>query len=352
MEGRRVLTVGILMKPSKVQKLLKRLCSGQEPVAAASSGDEAEEKQPQMAFRYTALSIEKPLENQGSFDIILLKPNDWVVRSLFHADDRATAIVEGWESYLERNPSICAIEPPSALRAAKSVKIGVSDWRQRRSEFATNLAALQYPVICKRYVACGTTESHQMIIAKDLNGLLQSLDESVASATPTTIGEDPVVTEKEAAGDMKHSSRNDNNHNSSNICGQADFCSTDDVVAWQVYLLGRPRDRGGGGGGYKCHIIRKASLPKGFFRSSITTNPTKTKAAAAAATAASGDSCGSSPPSRSGQRGPGGTSSFDEKKLSPIPPKTLRVLEEICLSVADKFRLWTIGVDIIERQPR
>mmetsp|Transcript_18428 Transcript_18428/g.45228 ORF Transcript_18428/g.45228 Transcript_18428/m.45228 type:complete len:490 (+) Transcript_18428:250-1719(+) len=228
-------TVGVLMKSSKTDKFLRRLrgLGDRDETDASARGkgglclvrkgvrvDDGRGDAMKMAagrsarprFRYIAMDPQEDLSLQGKIDVLLSKPNDWVMRCLFESNPEATALVERIEKYITANPSLCVIQAPkkvipfldrglmySLIQRSKNpkvctpraVRISRKSWLARGdkkesgdSDEIQELQRLKYPVICKRLVACGSRNSHQMIVSPSFEALRASLDDDFRKTVP------------------------------------------------------------------------------------------------------------------------------------------------------------------------
>lgn len=141
---------------------------------------------------FVKLDLEKPIEDQGPFSLIVHKISDILVKA-DQGDIGAKKIINAFESYSRKNPQTIILDPLDATRSlldrykqyglieqsvlAKegvlftppfihltSTNIDVNRGRIRRSK-------LTYPIVCKPILAQGSQVAHQMCIIFNEAGL-------------------------------------------------------------------------------------------------------------------------------------------------------------------------------------
>lgn len=164
---------------------------------------------------YVEVDIKKPLEPQGPFDVLLMKLTDYMIRT----DDESRSIIERFRKYLAANPHIVVVDPldsvatcldrakmatalslqelrtPDGIRAAAPAVVivtlplsrgdidggvmvnatGVTSREPSTSSSTPDqkMKTIEWPVICKRVEACGSTQSHHMVIVTNVEGMKQ-----------------------------------------------------------------------------------------------------------------------------------------------------------------------------------
>lgn len=130
------------------------------------------------------------LEAQGHFDVILFKITDELVASTTQGDKEAAKIVDNMKSYLAKHPTIAVIDPLDCQQKvldrlsineilAKVEKGVPPEYMVRMPRQISvekeadeyNVTNLNFPVVCKTTLACGTVESHKMGIVFDEKNL-------------------------------------------------------------------------------------------------------------------------------------------------------------------------------------
>jgi len=196
-----ILRVGVLMKAKKTKKFCRRL--------------EADYPEKEKKCEYIPIDTSRPFEDQGDFDILLVKPNDWLVKGLFYEDTEALAFQKKLEEYISRNPNIAIVESPEnvlrildrgkihnhilstnhpKIKSPESVIVTRRHWAEIRmihsnkakakrnpppSTLLSKLRGLRYPIIGKSLVSCGSRDAHRMILAPSYESLVRCLDEDV-----------------------------------------------------------------------------------------------------------------------------------------------------------------------------
>eukprot|EP00471_Norrisiella_sphaerica_P000036 CAMPEP_0184478706 /NCGR_PEP_ID=MMETSP0113_2-20130426/663_1 /TAXON_ID=91329 /ORGANISM="Norrisiella sphaerica, Strain BC52" /LENGTH=480 /DNA_ID=CAMNT_0026856593 /DNA_START=124 /DNA_END=1566 /DNA_ORIENTATION=+ len=208
-----ILNIGVLMKPSKADKFTKRLASSESGQSESESESETEDvkegvhvsKDEPVDDRvsktkcvYKKLDPNVPLNKQGPIDILLMKPNDWCVRSYFHGDMEAAAKIKEWNEFTqEHRRNMCTIgNPDESLKCVldrglmikvlkeieypkvnvpRTIRITATLWRDHQPVIVKALQDLKYPVIAKNIIACGETDSHRMTIAPSPKDIISAL---------------------------------------------------------------------------------------------------------------------------------------------------------------------------------
>ncbi|XKL66155.1 hypothetical protein PGB90_009575 [Kerria lacca] len=132
-------------------------------------------------FELVKIDLERPLEGQGPFSVILHKLTEFIARN----DQQAISLIKSVENYINSHPEIVVIDP------IESVKILLDRYRSygiiarsrlndidvftpiyvelTSNNIAENIKKLQtygvsFPFICKPYVAQGTNDCHKMAL--------------------------------------------------------------------------------------------------------------------------------------------------------------------------------------------
>lgn len=143
-------------------------------------------------FEFVKIDLEKSLEDQGPFSIIVHKISDFLVKADL-GDLAAKKIINAFESYVRKNPQTVVLDPLDNNRSLldryrqyrlieqsglaiegvvftppfvhlTSTNIDVNRGRIRRSK-------LTFPLVCKPTLAQGSTVAHQMSIIFNEAGL-------------------------------------------------------------------------------------------------------------------------------------------------------------------------------------
>eukprot|EP01100_Stratorugosa_tubuloviscum_P003672 TRINITY_DN1895_c0_g1_i1.p1 TRINITY_DN1895_c0_g1~~TRINITY_DN1895_c0_g1_i1.p1 ORF type:complete len:312 (+),score=120.65 TRINITY_DN1895_c0_g1_i1:63-998(+) len=135
-------------------------------------------------FEFFELDPSKSVEEQAAVDLVLLKLDELAIE---HLDPKPKAIVQFFEDYEKKNKNIPILAPSIAQRALmnrEDMSKIIDDLEQKlknvipircprslkivseESDYTQILDkhGLQYPLICKKMVACGTTASHDMLL--------------------------------------------------------------------------------------------------------------------------------------------------------------------------------------------
>ncbi|KAL7753008.1 hypothetical protein RI367_001459 [Sorochytrium milnesiophthora] len=133
----------------------------------------------QRGFDIIYLDLDRCLEEQGPFDMIVQKLNE----TLMATDDASAQRIANVKRYLAAHPQVLVIDPLSSLdvllsREAITARLeelaaGSNAFKVPRSTVVPNLASaahldIRFPVLCKRVEACSTQASHEMVwVAND-----------------------------------------------------------------------------------------------------------------------------------------------------------------------------------------
>ncbi|XP_063364917.1 inositol-tetrakisphosphate 1-kinase-like [Cydia amplana] len=171
-------TIGVWMSDKKSQKL-----NWKELISAANSH----------GYKLVKVDLERPLEEQGQFDVFLHKLTD-IIAAADLGDPKASLIISNVEQYLSNHPSITVIDPLDNVRILLNrynyysilqdeptfIRQGI--FTPTFAEFTTsnvknNLEIMRqrgvtFPIICKPTIAHGSKSAHEMILVfneRDLN---------------------------------------------------------------------------------------------------------------------------------------------------------------------------------------
>ncbi|XP_050422238.1 inositol-tetrakisphosphate 1-kinase-like [Adelges cooleyi] len=132
-------------------------------------------------YELVKLDLDKPLENQGPFAVILHKLTEIIARK----DEQAVQIIGRIEQYIKNHPKVLIIDPLDSVRTLldrfKTYSVVLNTSLNNIDVFTPTFveilsnnveenikklknAGVTFPFICKPYVAQGTTYCHQMSV--------------------------------------------------------------------------------------------------------------------------------------------------------------------------------------------
>ncbi|XP_065215327.1 inositol-tetrakisphosphate 1-kinase-like isoform X2 [Planococcus citri] len=150
-------------------------------------------------FELVKIDLERPLEEQGPFAVILHKLTEYIARN----DQEAISLIKSVENFLTSHPEIVVIDPIQSVRILLdrflSYEVTAKSGLQAIDVFtptyvvltsnnvAENVAKLQsygvtYPFVCKPYVAQGTNDCHKMAIIFNEEGVADCKPPCVAQS--------------------------------------------------------------------------------------------------------------------------------------------------------------------------
>ncbi|RZF39139.1 hypothetical protein LSTR_LSTR005767 [Laodelphax striatellus] len=142
-------------------------------------------------YSLVKLNLDKPLEDQGPFSIIVHKLTEVIGQSIL-GDKKAESIINRLEKYLEKHPEIAMVDPLDNVRRLmyRSSSYDIIYTSQLHEMdvitptfvelYSTDIninkeilkaAGITYPFLCKQSVALSTSESHTMCIIFNERGL-------------------------------------------------------------------------------------------------------------------------------------------------------------------------------------
>ncbi|XP_022197764.2 inositol-tetrakisphosphate 1-kinase [Nilaparvata lugens] len=142
-------------------------------------------------YSLVKLNLDKPLEDQGPFSIIVHKLTEVIGKSI-QGDKKAESMINRLEKYLEKHPEIAIVDPLDSVRrlmyrstsydviytsklhemdviTPTFVELNSTDVDVNKEILKT--AGVTYPFLCKQSVALSTSESHTMCIIFNERGL-------------------------------------------------------------------------------------------------------------------------------------------------------------------------------------
>uniref|UniRef100_A0A1B6HI43 Inositol-tetrakisphosphate 1-kinase n=1 Tax=Homalodisca liturata TaxID=320908 RepID=A0A1B6HI43_9HEMI len=142
-------------------------------------------------FSLVKMNLDKPLENQGPFTVILHKLTEIIVQTM-QGNTKAKSMIEEVEAYIENHPEVAVIDPLDNVRKLLDryitykiihnsnledvdvfiptfVELTSDDVRTNRLKLRN--AGVGYPFVCKPSVGHGSKECHKMMIIFNESGL-------------------------------------------------------------------------------------------------------------------------------------------------------------------------------------
>lgn len=153
----------------------------------------------QHGYELVKLDLDKPLENQGPFAVILHKLTEIIARN----DEKAIQIIDRIERYIKDHPKVLIIDPLDSVRTLldryKTYNVVLNTTLNNIDVFtptfveilSTNVkdnikklknAGVTFPFICKPFVAQGTTYCHQMSVIFNERGVADCKPPCVAQS--------------------------------------------------------------------------------------------------------------------------------------------------------------------------
>jgi len=154
--------------------------------------DEIVEEAKKRGIEIVLIDIDKPIDSQGTFDLLLLKLTEELVT---FDTDSSQKRMKMMETYIEKNPHVVVIDPIESQKGAlnraiistilKNVDADLEKLNmpfgspnfliidKEQPDYTSLLTqhSIKFPAIVKSLTACGTEESHIMGIIHDEKGL-------------------------------------------------------------------------------------------------------------------------------------------------------------------------------------
>lgn len=136
---------------------------------------------------FRLIDLDSEIKQQGDFVLLLLKTTDLLFESEW--DPESSQRLRNLQSFIQQNPEIIVVDPLELVHNVTDrqrvsdliIKAGIrsgdrkpvrtpfsvfakNETLRRWAEHDDEFPQLKFPVICKRLQACGTRESHQMLV--------------------------------------------------------------------------------------------------------------------------------------------------------------------------------------------